>query len=502
MNKASWQQLDIRLCAVFASLLLSVYTILWPELPNDDAYVYIRTAEIFQQQGLDAALAHYKWAGYSILIAGLSQLGPSLLTAAYLINALFFMLLVYSFVSLVRLIDASRPVLVLAALTILLYPELNEFRFFIIRDVGSWALSLFALLQFILYSHGKGWRHGAAFCISLLLATVFRAEAISYLLLTPLVLLLGSTTDKQLRMQLFGQLAAMVAAALAFVLMVLLALEINVIALMLDFLSVYEPFIRNTLSPSAAETAELGRMLFGEHGAAFSQQYMTGFIAAGLLVIFFMTIFYGLSGPYFWLLLYGVYQKYFRLGKDTAIPMLSYIAINAVILFVFLYITRYLSSRYAILLCLMLILQLPIVLQAVIENSRKGQHQSRIRALLLVLMVYCLIDSYYTMGRPKDYLTDSANYVAVQATPGTALITNNHSIAYFSSLVEDYDQVIRILPAAEIVNARPGDLIALEMIYDVSRLVQDQSLSPYLQLETAFPSMEDQRVVIYRRVNP
>ena len=68
--------------AVISSLLISIITILFPDTPNDDAYVYIKTAEIFLAEGTISAFQHYAWAGYSLLIAFVSQLGFSLFTSS------------------------------------------------------------------------------------------------------------------------------------------------------------------------------------------------------------------------------------------------------------------------------------------------------------------------------------------------------------------------------------------------------------------------------------
>ena len=63
----AWQRMDPRLLAVIASLLISLYTLLLPELPNDDAYTYMRTAELYLQDGINAAFNHYSWVTYPVL---------------------------------------------------------------------------------------------------------------------------------------------------------------------------------------------------------------------------------------------------------------------------------------------------------------------------------------------------------------------------------------------------------------------------------------------------
>jgi len=98
-NKKQLTHLDVRILGALISLLVSFFTLLNPSLPNDDAYAYIRTAEIALSDGINAAIQHYSWAGYSLLIAFVSKAGIDLLTAAQLINAFFLSLLVYSFIS-------------------------------------------------------------------------------------------------------------------------------------------------------------------------------------------------------------------------------------------------------------------------------------------------------------------------------------------------------------------------------------------------------------------
>ncbi len=85
MTTFTSKQIDIRVYAVGASLLISLFTIVFPKTLNDDAYIYIRTAEIFLTDGLNAAFQHYAWASYSLMIALISQLGFSMFTSARII---------------------------------------------------------------------------------------------------------------------------------------------------------------------------------------------------------------------------------------------------------------------------------------------------------------------------------------------------------------------------------------------------------------------------------
>ena len=214
MTTYSWRQFDIRTYAVITSLVISAFVILFPDSPNDDSYTYIRTAEIFLDQGITAAYQHYSWATYSILIGLVGSSGIDLFTAAYLLNALFYAILTYAFISIVMEIDASIKVVAMAAVTVLVYPQLNEYRYFIIRDSGFWALSLLAFYQYLRFAKTAESKFAVGFCAALLLAATLRAEAMIYLLATPLALLFDNRFERPQRNRRFLLLAGMVATAI------------------------------------------------------------------------------------------------------------------------------------------------------------------------------------------------------------------------------------------------------------------------------------------------
>lgn len=501
MTDYNWRQLDIRIYAVIASLVISAFTMLVPDTPNDDAYVYIRTAEIVLSDGIFAAFQHYAWASYSLLIALVSSLGVSLFTAAYLVNALFFAVLVFAFVSIVKEIDDSRTLLVFAAISVLVYPQLNEYRYLIIRDIGFWSLSLLALWWFLLYTRSHSLKHGLGFCCSLLLAASLRAEAIIYLLITPVTLLFDVRYARKECLRYFFTLLGMVISATVIALVLLAILGIDIGGLFVEFISVYEPFISSTLNPSDAEISRLGTTLFGDHAAAYSQEYVTVFIATGLSAILLANLFNAIGGPYLWILVYGFFRKQLRLDRSIAIPIISYLVVNAVILFAFLYITRFLTSRYAMLFCLLAALFVALVLSRAYEAG-KAKQKKLVVPFLALYLAYCAFDSYLSFGESKDFVFDSVDWISERGDNITGVVTNNHAIAYFSGKVENYDQILRYLTEYEIFTAAENDFVAIEMHYEMVQLVQSESIAPLLELQVSFPSVEDQRIAIYRRINP
>lgn len=494
--------MDIRLYAVAASLLLSVFVFFLPDIPNDDSYTYIKTAEIYLEQGVGAAIANYTWAGYPILIALVSKLGISLFTAAYIVNGLFHALLVYSFISIIKLLDDSKEIVWLGALTVLVFPELNEYREMVIRDIAFWGLSLCGLWQFMLFFEDRRFKHGLFFCLAIGAALVFRIEAVAYLALTPLCLLFDSRRQASENRRDTLRLLGLVLAFGIVTALLLLVAGVNIFALMLEFVSVYQPFLLNAINPSEAQVAAMGNAIFGDYASIFSRQYVTAVVAFGLLVVLFVSVFYAISGPYFWLLVYGWFRKYLALDNRKLIPVFCFLLVNAVILLGFLYITRYLEARYAIILALMVSVQVPFVTKHIIDSIHGTSSQLFGTYFLVLFFFFCAIDGYVSFGEYRDWLLDAADYVSENANPNAAVISNNHTIAYFSGEVDAYDRVVRNLTENEILDASPGDLIAVELFYEMTLFVEDPAINPYLEQIAVFPVDEEPRAAIYRRVNP
>ncbi len=498
--KENWQQTDVRWSAVLASLLLSVFTLTFQRIPNADAYTYIRTAEIFLSEGIAAAYQHYSWGTYSILIGVVSWLGVDLFSAGLLLNAIFYAILVFSFVSIVREIDDRKPLLVISAICILVYPQLNEYRDLVIRDSAFWGLSVLAFWQYLLYARTRLSRHGFIYCAAMLLATAFRAEALSYLIFTPFALLLDTRIEPIARRKLFFRLLA-IAVAMAVILLVFLALMgLDVAGLFIEFASVYEPFISGNYTLNEAERALLGSLLFNEYAATFSREYIEIFLLAGLIAILLANLFSAISGPYLIVLLIGLVKKRIRLQQYIAAPLLICLAINTLILLGFLIVTRYLSSRYAMLFSLLLVLFVPLIIfhihTAIKESNRYMAH-----TVLAVFLGYCAIDSYFSFGEKKTYVSDSIEWLAENSAASSTLITNNHAIAYFSGKVEDYDQVKNNFAESDILSASAGATIAAELTFETRNLLAKESIARAVEFLVAFPNESNQRIAVYRRVD-
>lgn len=497
MNRFNWQAIDIRILAVVASLFISCFTFAFPEPLNDDAFLYIRTAEIFLNSGLTAAYAHYSWASYSVLIGTVSLTGLTIIQSAFLLNGLFFALLTYGFISVVKTIDSSDTTLIAAAILILVFPELNEYRHFIIRDIGFWALVFIAIWQLSLFVQQAKSAQALIFVTCLLFAASLRIEAIAYLLFVPLVLLLFIRDKEQFRRVALLNLGS--ALALVAVTIILLVSGINVIAMATQFVSTYLPFFRSAFSPEQEQTLHLANTLFGSYGAIYSGRYLTLFMATGFFALLIISIANALGVPLLTVLVFGLIKRLKNLQTSKVKVLLAVISVNFLIVFGFIYITRFLPSRYAMVLAISITALIPILVSQWFSVNWP-QLRSWKRAGPFMIVLYLFIDSYISFGRSTDYIDNAISWLATEQLQLGQLITNESAIGYFSQVVEEYDRVSNEVFISNIKNAKQGDYIAFETRQSLMFLLEEQFTSDRFEPLAQFPERSNPRILIYRRL--
>ncbi|MDL1962974.1 MAG: hypothetical protein LWW98_01335 [Deltaproteobacteria bacterium] len=185
----------IRQIAAILSLITLFIAVNTQNPINNDGILYLQTADAFANNGWQEAMEYYNWPFYSILIAWLSQIAHfSFENSAYVLNAVFLVIIVISFISLVEELGGSRVVQFIGALIILSHPQLNHYQHYIVRGFGYWAFSLSALLYFIRFYKYLKWRYALGWGIFISIAILFRPEGLVICCFGPLVLLFRKET--------------------------------------------------------------------------------------------------------------------------------------------------------------------------------------------------------------------------------------------------------------------------------------------------------------------
>jgi hypothetical protein len=164
--------------AFSCSLVLSLISVYGDTL-NRDGMLYVDTARIFIEDGFKGATSTFNWPFLPMLMAVVSQAsGLSLEVSGYLISALFMAgACGFLVASASRMFpEAVWPI----CLVVLALPGFNEYRDELLREYGCW---FFLMLSFWLALHWADvprWPMALAVQISLVMAALFRPEALAF----------------------------------------------------------------------------------------------------------------------------------------------------------------------------------------------------------------------------------------------------------------------------------------------------------------------------------
>lgn len=493
----------VPLLAVLVSCLFSVYSIATNPLLNNDAFGYLRAAELFNSKGVAAVLSDYGWYGYSILIALADRVLPGdLLISAQVLNTASHALLTYVFMRLCTEFVARdardlRRIELFAALTILGFPLLNEMRYFLIRDFAFWAFILLGLLQLVRYNRNPRWPTALYFCLSMLAATLFRVEALILTALAPLALL-ATTGPQRSVLRKPGLLLGMLLALVAVVFVAALASGIDLIEQIRFAWRYYLPLLADLGGVLTSTALALNQAVFTETNFP-----MWDNLPLGLVVLIFAYMFAllinlagALSVPVSVLLIIAFWRGDIRVPYALRGPLAVYAGTAVLMLLVFIFIMHFLTHRYATLLCLLLLTLVPGILNTWYERARLYHSTHRFQAIVGLFCGYFFIDSLISFGHSRDYLVQAIVWSANDLPAGASLHTNHMGIAYGSGRVVEYDKIA--LEAEAALEAATGnDYLLLDIRRDDRELKALLDANPQFQLVRSFANERGDEVRVY-----
>ncbi len=401
----------------FASLLISLVLFLKHTPIGNDPILYIHTAEEFLDKGLKAAFKSYHWAFHSIIAAYFHKITSlSIENSIYLLNSIYQALVCLYFVKFYRLIAKDGRVWV-AALLILTFIFFNENRQHMARDSGFWAFSLIALYYFNCFYKTSKLRFSFLWQIFIIIATIFRPEAVVYAILLPFIFLFNK--GKRGRFFLCYSIFIL---GLIIVISYMLAIGIefneNLIPQQLSYInlnSVVKNFIKhsealkNTLIKYNKSNAQL--MLF-----------------AGLISVFIWKILHSVNIFYLLIFSFAKKNKWKILTSENKIVFFT-VVLSFIILSGFILNKQFLASRYMMFMIILIALLMVRYLDYFLENITKNNKLFLI--VTAIFFVYTTADAFISSRTPKTYLFKSGNTIKALAKKGNTLC-NNKKIRYYS----------------------------------------------------------------------
>lgn len=164
---------------------------------NNDSLLYFEQARLLAAKDWTAAFQLFQWPLYAGLVALIHTLtGLGIQTAAQCLNATCFVLFVAGFQQLLMVAGAKHRTLhwgvwLLFSTTYLVGDILGM----LLRDEGFWAAYTWGLVYWCRYAESHRLKQALAFQACMAIATLFRIEAIAYLVAIPLLNFIAPATD-------------------------------------------------------------------------------------------------------------------------------------------------------------------------------------------------------------------------------------------------------------------------------------------------------------------
>ena len=413
-----------RILTAFISLLLSLQAVYFDDITNSDGVLYMQMAEAYLLCGLQAVQTLYDWPAYAILIAWVHQLTSfSIETSGLILSSLFFILLTDALVLISSLLVANARQLNIAAILILCFTPINEYRDFILRDPGYWAFSSLALYQFMLFVNLPSYKTASLWQIFMIIAILFRIEGSVILLGLPLFLLFvrqpmeGIKQIIQVSYLLFVSLIGIIAFVLSQPDLIAAFGKLGSIASYIDLTAYSDKLYRYA--------GVIKHQILNQ----YSEDYAAFILISGMLVMFAYKIIKAFSVSYL-IVYFATASKVLKPhSKQLQHLLLYFFALNILLLIVFLFKQYFMSSRYTLMALIGLLLLVMHRLSHGIE--RLWLAKNKILLSIIAFALFYSVADTSTQSGDKSYIKEAAIWAANNLPKDSLIMTDDGFILHY-----------------------------------------------------------------------
>lgn len=242
---------------------------------NPDSVLYLEAAKLFANGEWQAGFNVFAWPLYALCIAAVHKFSSlNIHTSAQLLNVIFFAIATFSFLKIIQLGGGKQRQLIAGALIWLSAQYMIGGALeMLMRDEGFWALYLTSLVFFIQFYKTNQLKDALLWQLCILIAMLFRIEAILFLVLLPLVLLFNKQLQFNERLIKFFKCNMLHIALATFVIVIFISnskLSSNMLGRLNEVFTfnVYQEFTKNLIEKSHI----MSDQVLGDHLDEFSLQ--------------------------------------------------------------------------------------------------------------------------------------------------------------------------------------------------------------------------------------
>ncbi|HNV88024.1 MAG TPA: hypothetical protein PKL53_03565 [Methylotenera sp.] len=399
---------------------------------NPDSVLYLEAAKLFAKGEWQAGFSVFPWPLYSLCIVATHKFTfLSIHHAAQLLNVVFFGIATASFLKIIQLAGGKQRQIIAGALIWLSAQYMiGGVLEMLMRDEGFWAFYLTSLVFFIRFYKTDHFKDALLWQLCIMLATLFRIEAILFLLLLPLILLLKKQGTFTARLvNLFK--CNVIHFALAFIVIMVFVTNKQLSTAMLGRLN--EVFTSNIIHEFTRSLVEKSHIM----STLVLGKYLEEFAMQGLLFTFIYIIFVkaiaatgivniGLAG-------FAIkHQK--QLIETDAYRVLSTAAIIALIN-MGLIITKVfvLSGRYVLALSFVLMVFATFYLAELFKYLTQNNKQKKWLVIgLIIIMLLGTIKNLLPKQEGYNYQQDAIAWLSEQNKSNKPVFYEDSRMRYFA----------------------------------------------------------------------
>lgn len=421
------------LSAILISFFFTVLAVNNRSVINPDGLCYVLSAEHYAQYGLKQAMqfcGQASWPFYSVILSLTAKVTTvSMEHAAFILNGIFDAATIILFAMIIRLLTTNPRIVFLGLLTILCAYGFNNVRDSIVRDHGFWMCYLASLYFLLKYVQKESLYLSAAFCVSILLASLFRIEGLVFFTILPLCLtvLPGKISVRLKRVGL-----------LYLPHIVIFIVTLCTVFLLSDQLKQYTGRLPGTIdkilhSVSLIHTQfQAAKTNILQHVLTIEAARDATLVTTLLLIIWYAVI---VMSQFSWLytaLFLLVCRCKLRVANRAQwLVLASYFAVNILITSSFFAMHFFLSKRYVMAQNFILMLFVPFALNYLLDN-KKRQHRG---ILLLVIFAWMVLSNFHLFHQRQDphyYMKEAGHFAAKFIPASQSFFTNDEFILYYS----------------------------------------------------------------------
>lgn len=433
------------LCAL-VSIILFATSMYVDDIMNNDGMDYIYAAHEYMAGDPVRALSFRPEKYFSQQFVILSQVTSlPLKYSAFTFSVLSQIALMCGFLAVIRALNGSTTVQILAIVVIASMSDFNELRPHIIRGFSFWASQLWALWAIILFAASARWRYLLLWATLSTISILFRTEAIVYFIgiaaLIPLVIdgiarkrfliFAGVTLGTILLIGSFHYFYKHNLDNPTFTPSAKLQMEVSKAAKMATMLNQQKELIRETM-PNEWARGTASHMLIG--GLLF-HALQTLLNTTNYLLLLFVLLFSKVK---------------LSLKKPSDKLIMGYFTIGVLIIFYTVASRFFVTNRYVFMPALLLCIPIPFLLNQILLQKID---MSKIRYNLLCVAMFILpflvvIEPVVRDDDKKLYIRTAATWIGDKLPASAKIYYNDKDIAFY---VDDYSEQSFLRPTDSLV---------------------------------------------------